>query len=352
MSAMPKFRAVEDPRYRQHAGPSGHPERPERLAAVAEALDAFGEQIERVRPREAEAQEILRVHERALLDRVAATRKPGLSALDPDTYACSESYAAALLAAGGSIDLVRSVANGVVRSGMAAVRPPGHHAEAHKAMGFCLFNNVALAARALQAEDGVGKLAIVDWDVHHGNGTQHYFESDPSVLYASTHQFPYYPGTGATNEAGIDRGEGATVNIPMPAGCGDAEYVGAFQRIIQPVMLGFQPEMILVSCGFDSHLDDPLASMRVSAEGFSQMTRLMRALADEVCGGKIAFILEGGYALSGLREGTTAVVEAMLDDQPAVLPRAEDLEPGSMLRPIVEAVARVHRGRFDSLGAG
>jgi acetoin utilization deacetylase AcuC-like enzyme len=264
---------------------------------------------------------------------------------------CDESYQTALLAAGGSIDLVRSVARGEVRSGLAAVRPPGHHAEADHAMGFCLFNNVAIAARALQEEEGLSRVLILDWDVHHGNGTQHFFEADPSVLYLSTHQFPYYPGTGAARELGVGAGEGGTVNVPMPAGCGDAEYLGVMQRLVVPVVRSFRPEMILISCGFDAHLEDPIASMRVSGDGFEAMTRIVRALADDVCDGRIAFILEGGYSALGLHEGTTGLMRAMLEPGSPALPKAQALEPGSTLRQVVDGVAAVHSGRFESLGA-
>ena len=351
MSATPSFRVIEDPRYREHQGPDGHPERPERLRAVGQALDAFGDQIDRVRPRPAEPQEILRVHQRELIDQIASTAAARLTALDPDTYACAASHEAALLAAGGSVDLVRAIARGEVRSGLAAVRPPGHHAESHRAMGFCLFNNVAIAARALQAEEGVDRVLILDWDVHHGNGTQHSFESDPSVLYASMHQFPFYPGTGAAGESGVGAGAGATLNIPLPAGCCDAEYIGVFQRLVAPVVMAFRPEMILVSCGFDAHADDPLASMQVSGDGFRAMTAIVRRLADELCEGRVAFILEGGYALSGLRDGTTAVVETMLAEQAPALPAPVELLPGSTLRHVVDSVAAVHAGRVDSLGS-
>jgi acetoin utilization deacetylase AcuC-like enzyme len=230
------------------------------------------------------------------------------------------------------------------------VRPPGHHAEADRAMGFCLYNNVAVAARALQAQEGVARVLILAWDVHHSNGTQHVFEDDPSVLYFSTHQFPYYPGTGAFGEAGVGRGAGATVNVPMPAGCGDAEYVGALQRLFVPVASAFRPDVVLVSCGFDAHRDDPLAAMDVSGEGFLAMAAIVRAAADELCGGRVVFALEGGYAPSGLSEGTAAVLEATL--RPAA-PRVAPVEmpAGSLLRRLVDSVVNVHGGRVPGLGA-
>jgi len=199
-----KIHVVEDPRYLSHRGPSGHPERPDRLRAVNETVREFEDVVSRRTPRPASEDEILRVHGRDHLARTAASATHGTGRFDADTYFCAESHDVARLAAGGAIDLVRAVATGAARCGLAAVRPPGHHAERDRAMGFCLFNNVAIAARALQAS-GVGKLAILDWDVHHGNGTQHTFEDDASVLYVSMHQFPFYPGTGAAHETGRGR---------------------------------------------------------------------------------------------------------------------------------------------------
>jgi acetoin utilization deacetylase AcuC-like enzyme len=218
-------------------------------------------------------------------------------------------------------------------------------------MGFCLFNNVAVAARALQRDEGVDRVLILDWDVHHGNGTQHSFEDDPSVLYVSTHQYPYYPGTGSAAEAGRGRGLGTTVNIPMPAGCGDDEYIGAFQRLLVPVAQGFRPDFLLVSCGFDAHAADPLAAMRVTGAGYGALTAIVRRLADELCGGRLAFVLEGGYDLGGVREGTRAVLDGILDSTPPELPRVVDLDPGSSLGHVVEQVVQVHRGRFPGLGS-
>ncbi len=344
------IRVVSDPRYLDHEGPDGHPERPERLVAVSRALEEFEGQVEHAPPREAEADEILRVHDRAHWDRVRQTAGTAVERLDPDTYACGDSFSVARLAAGGTVDLVRSVAEGRARTGIAAVRPPGHHAESDRAMGFCLFNNVAVAARALQADCGLDKLMIVDWDVHHGNGTQHSFEEDPSVLYLSTHQFPFYPGTGDFGEAGRGRGAGATVNVPMPAGCGDLDYLGVFERIVTPVARGFEPEMILVSCGFDPHRDDPLASMEVSQEGFAAMTVILRQLAEELCGARIAFVLEGGYSVLGLTEGTRALCGALSAEAPEVETETPELAEGSNLHWIVERAAAVHRGRFPEIG--
>ncbi len=353
MAVTRRLRIVDDPRYQAHQGPEAHPERPERLIAVGQALAAFESQLDRMTPRSAELDEVMRVHSADHVQQVKDTAARAPAHIDADTYVSSESFEVALLAAGGTIDLVRSAARGEASGGIAAVRPPGHHAEPNGAMGFCLFNNVAIATRALQEEEGVGKVLILDWDVHHGNGTQHFFEDDESVAYVSTHQFPFYPGTGAVDEVGTGRAEGSTINIPMPPGCGDAEYVGALMRVLVPVAHHFAPEMILVSCGFDAHRDDPLASMDVSADGFLAMTRIVRTLARELCNDRIAFVLEGGYSPIGLHEGMSAVLTAMLeDDESAALPKSPDAPPGSLLRAVVEPVAAVHRGRVPDLGAG
>ncbi len=351
MAASRVTAVVEDPRFLDHSGPSGHPERPDRLIAVRDALAPRRDRFEPLAPRPATPDEIQRVHGPQHLDRIARACANAPAQLDADTYVCAESLEIALLAAGSSIDLVRKVAAGRAQSGLASIRPPGHHAEADRAMGFCLINNIAVAARALQAEDGIERILILDWDVHHGNGSQHSFEDDPSVLYVSTHQFPHYPGTGAASEIGHGRGSGYTLNVPMPAGCGDAEYIGVFQRILVPAAQRFRPDFMLVSCGFDAHADDPLADMQLTGDGFAAMSAIVRQLAEELCGGRLAFLLEGGYALSGMREGTAAVLDAILDPTPPDLPAAVALTPGSRLDRILAPVIQVHRAHFPDLGA-
>ena len=341
---------VEDSRYRDHAAPPGHPEAPDRLEAVGAALDRRRDQLVTVPPRPASDTEILRVHDEPHLRRLEAAAARAPVQLDADTYVSPRSHEVALLAAGGAVELASRVARGTARRGIAAVRPPGHHAEADRAMGFCLLNNVAIAARALQADAGLDKLLVLDWDVHHGNGTQHSFEDDPTVLYVSTHQFPYYPGTGDASEAGRGRGLGTTLNIPLPAGCGDTEYVGAFQRLLVPAACDYAPQMSLVSCGFDAHRDDPLASMELSREGFTALTRIVCALADELCNGRVCFVLEGGYAPSGLVDGTSAVLDAALETKTA-LPATIDAPPGCRLRSVVDRVAAVHAAHYPGIGA-
>ena len=346
-----RFAVVEDPRYQEHAGPSGHPDCPERLAAVGQALDGVREGLVALPSRPADDGELLRVHTAGHLEALREATGAAPLQLDPDTYLSPRSLEVARLAAGGCIDLSRAVLRGQVDAGLAAVRPPGHHAEGSRAMGFCLFNNVAVAARTLQREEQVDRILVLDWDVHHGNGSQHSFESDPGVLYLSTHQFPHYPGTGAAGEAGVGRGEGATVNVPMPAGCGDAEYLGVFQRVVVPVVESFRPELILVSAGFDAHADDPLAGMGVSGRGFLEMARIVRALADDVCQGRLVFVLEGGYAPTGLREGIQAVLAASLAEQTPPLAKAVDASPGTPLAQVLDRVHAVHGRRIRDLGA-
>jgi acetoin utilization deacetylase AcuC-like enzyme len=342
---------IQDLRYREHRGPEGHPERPDRLLAVEEAIASRAGSLSNLAPREAGDEEILRIHEHAHLESISAAVRRAPTHLDPDTFVSPQSLEVARLAAGGSIDLARAVARGDLSAGLAAVRPPGHHAEGHRAMGFCLFNNVAIAAASLRAEEGVERILILDWDVHHGNGTQRSFEDDPNLLYFSTHQYPFYPGTGGIDEAGSGRGEGATVNVPLPAGCNDAHYVGALQRILVPLTLAFRPEMLLVSAGFDAHHDDPLAAMRVTGEGFAAMAAIVRALADDVCGGRLAYFLEGGYSISGLREGAGAVLDAVLTPEAPSLPPPVEAPSGSLLEQLVGALISVHGARYPRLGA-
>ncbi|HTY16321.1 MAG TPA: histone deacetylase [Myxococcota bacterium] len=341
---------VDDARYREHRPPSGHPERPDRLLAVAEAIAPRRDRLASLPARAASDEELAAVHPLAHVRAVEAAARAAPARLDPDTYVSDASYEVARLAAGAAVECARSVASGRSHAALAAVRPPGHHAEAARAMGFCLVNNVAVAAEALR-RDGVGRVLILDWDVHHGNGTQHLFEDDPDILYFSAHQFPFYPGTGDFVEAGRGRGLGATVNVPLPPGCGDLEYCGVLHRLLAPVAQGFRPELILVSCGFDAHRDDPLASMRVTGAGFAEMTRIVRALADDLCGGRAAFVLEGGYAASGLREGTAAVLDVLLEPSLRALAPAPELVPGSALAHVVGQVCAIHRNRYAGLGA-
>jgi acetoin utilization deacetylase AcuC-like enzyme len=306
--AMPVI-LIHSDRFAEHQTPPGHPERPER----AEVMDAIAERwrqrgAEIVAPRAATVEQLSRVHDPAYLRRISETAGKA-SQLDPDTYTSPESYDIALLAAGAAIDAVERVLNDSHKAAVAMVRPPGHHAERDRAMGFCLFNNVAVAAAHARAQ-GAAKVAIVDYDVHHGNGTQHIFEADPHVLYVSTHQFPYYPGTGAFTEIGREAGRGFTVNVPLEVGASDEDFQLAFEKIVVPVLRQFEPDVIIVSAGVDAHERDPLGGMRLSTEAFAAMTLELAAVAEECCRGRIVSVTEGGYDLQALASSLDAVIAA------------------------------------------
>jgi acetoin utilization deacetylase AcuC-like enzyme len=305
---------VSHPRCLEHFAGPAHPERPDRLSAVLERLRADGltAQLAGLEASEADIECIQAVHETAYVESVIAACATGRAMVDQgDTYVSSESHRAALRAAGGTIDACRKVLAGEWTSAFCAVRPPGHHAEEQGAMGFCLYNNVAVAARWLRSK-GVERVAIVDWDVHHGNGTQHTFERDATVFYASMHQYPFYPGTGAKGERGLGAGAGTTLNCPLAAGAGDAEWIAAFESELLPALEDFAPEFVLVSAGFDAHRDDPLAGMRLSEEAYRAMTRSLLELADRSAHGRLVSLLEGGYDLEALSRSVAAHVETLL----------------------------------------
>jgi acetoin utilization deacetylase AcuC-like enzyme len=296
--------------FAEHVTPPGHPERPERadvMGAVASRWRERGTEV--VAPRAATEEQLTRVHAPAYVRMIANTAGRA-TALDPDTYTSPESYDVALLAAGAAVDAVERVLDDAATSAFALVRPPGHHAERSRAMGFCLFNNVAVAAAHARTR-GASRVAIVDFDVHHGNGTQHIFERDPNVLYISTHQFPYYPGTGAADEAGEEDGHGFTVNLPLEVGAVDDDYAEVFGEVVVPVLEQFKPELLLVSAGFDAHERDPLAGMRLTTPAFAAMTGQLRAVADAACAGRMVLVTEGGYDLQALTASLDAVIETM-----------------------------------------
>jgi acetoin utilization deacetylase AcuC-like enzyme len=292
-----------DDRFLDHDAGPGHPERRERLSSTMAHLRAqnWFEQLHMLAPRMADESSIESVHDRDLIARARSACEQELPYLDVmDVGVSRDSFDVALLAAGGAQELSDKVIAGEVNNAFALCRPPGHHAEHNQALGFCLFNNVAIAARYLQREHGLDKILILDWDVHHGNGTQHTFEDDPSVLYISTHQYPYYPGTGAYSETGIGSGAGATLNCPMPAAAGDEEYRQAFVQRILPKIDQFAPEFIIISAGFDAHVDDPLANICLSTEFFAWMSARLMEAADKHCAGRLISLLEGGYNINTL----------------------------------------------------
>lgn len=292
-----------DDRFLDHDAGPGHPERRERLSSTMAHLRAqdWFEQLQMLAPRIADESSIEGVHDHDLIVRARSACEQGLPYLDVmDVGVSRDSFDVALLAAGGAQALADGVITGEVNNAFALCRPPGHHAEHNQALGFCLFNNVAIAARYLQKEHGLDKILILDWDVHHGNGTQHTFEDDPSVLYISTHQYPFYPGTGAYSETGIGPGVGATLNCPMPAAAGDEEYRQAFVQKILPKVDQFAPDFVIISAGFDAHVDDPLANICLSTEFFAWMSARLMEAADKHCAGRLISLLEGGYNINTL----------------------------------------------------
>jgi acetoin utilization deacetylase AcuC-like enzyme len=326
---MKQIGLIDDPIFDEHVAPGPHPERPERLDFARRGVRAATRDCDVVmfQARDANDQELARVHREAYIEELG--RVAGLSGyFDADTFYCARSVAAARRAAGGAIVLVDALLERRVSAGVALLRPPGHHALPSSAMGFCLLNNVAVAAAHARAK-GARRVLILDWDVHHGNGTQDMFYADPTVLYVSLHQFPFYPGTGAAGEVGSGDGEGYTVNVPLTAEAGDAEYASAFDRVVCPIAASYDADLVLISAGFDAHRRDPLAMMQLSADGYALMTtKLLAALPRRETTG-IGIVLEGGYDLVGLSESLASTVLALASDRPIV-------EPVGMLDPTHE----------------
>jgi acetoin utilization deacetylase AcuC-like enzyme len=304
---------VEDGRHVTHLLP-GHPERPDRVEAIRARLASVAglAALPRLAITPADDDALLRVHTRAHLDRVAALCAAGGGLFDADTYATPSSDACARISAGGAVAAVDAVVTGECDAAFAVLRPPGHHATASRAMGFCLYNNVAVAIERVRAERGVGRMAIVDIDVHHGNGSQDMYWNDAGVLYTSLHQFPFYPGSGALDERGGPQATGLTVNVPLPAGTPAAVWLREFDAIVMPALRAFEPELLVVSCGFDAHRDDPLAELLLETDTYAQVAQRLILLADRPPAPRSAWILEGGYDLEALAASTEAVLDVLV----------------------------------------
>jgi acetoin utilization deacetylase AcuC-like enzyme len=337
---------VRDQRFIEHRTGVHHIEVPRRLETIYSMLDADGrlkDRLVEIVPRFASLEEMEMVHGAEYVEKILDTAGEPLRYLDPDTVTSEQSCRAAFLAVGGVLEAVRSVAARETDTAFALIRPPGHHAERNRQMGFCLFNNAALAAEYARHTLGFQRVLIVDFDVHHPNGTQHIFEQTAQVLLFSSHRYPFFPGTGDMLEVGLGDGRGYSVNVPLPAQRDDSDLVLAYRRLLEPLAREFQPQLILVSAGFDAHFDDPIGGMRVSEHGFAALAQIVLGLADELCGGKSVFMLEGGYDLGALRKSTRAVLEAMLDGVPdAIVQRIEGgVRPASPVHDIIKSVAEV-----------
>ncbi|MGV1100807.1 histone deacetylase family protein [Thiovibrio sp. JS02] len=308
-----KTAVLKDRLFLEHDPGYTHVECPERLSVIYEELDKPENRERFLFPEFAPASfgELALNHSEDHINRVAETAGSQFAALDPDTHTSPRSYDAACLAAGAVIAGLKLVASGEADNAAALVRPPGHHAERDHASGFCLFNNIAVGARYALAHLGMERIFIVDWDIHHGNGTQHSFYDTDQVLYCSTHQYPYFPGSGGLQEAGRGKGEGYTVNVPLPGGQTDESFARIFNELFVPIARRYRPDCIMISAGYDTYVSDPLGTMAVTVNGFAYMSRVLVELAEELCHGRLVMVLEGGYNLQGLREGVLATLKEM-----------------------------------------
>jgi len=314
---MAKTGLIQDDRFQLHLTGRGHPERPERLAAIAQCLqdDGIDRQCVSIPFDPIELSLVERIHDRSYISRIIDACRQRHPYIDvPDSAICPQSYDIARLAAGAAVAAVDAVFNGTVDNAFCAIRPPGHHAEQRASMGFCLFNNVAIAARHAIDDHGLSRVLILDWDVHHGNGTQHTFETDPRVLFISLHGHPHfvYPGTGFPEEQGTGTGKGFTINIPMMPGAGDADYRRAFDETVVPAIDRFAPEFVLISAGFDAHRLDPLAPIDLDTDSYGWMTQTMLDVARRHAKGRLVSLLEGGYHLAALADSVHVHVERLL----------------------------------------
>jgi acetoin utilization deacetylase AcuC-like enzyme len=337
---------VVDSRFLQHDTGTSHPENAGRLEAIYGMLETceYRPCCLQLSPQPCSEDDLALVHARGYIAKVAATAVRPFGSLGADTPVSARSYRSARLAVGGTLQAIGEVWAGRLVNALALVRPPGHHAETARAMGFCLFNNVAVGAVFARKELGARRVLIVDWDVHHGNGTQHTFERDPQVLFFSSHQHPHYPGTGLYTETGLGPGEGFTVNLPLTkGGYGDKEFTALYQRILQPLALEFGPDLILVSAGFDIHTQDPLGRMRVTPEGFAALTRLLMDIAARCCEGKLVLVLEGGYRREALKASIRSVLGELTDQSQTDYKALADQADGRKVDYVFHRCAMVHR---------
>ena len=334
---------VYDPVYLKHDLPS-HPENARRLKRVLSTLEEAGmlARLKPLEPRPATAEELQRVHTAAHIERVQRVAQAGGGYLDPDTYVSPGSFDAALMAAGGVVRAVEATLAGEVANGFGLVRPPGHHATATRAMGFCLFNNVAVAARAALAGRKVARVFIADFDVHHGNGTQDACADDPAIFYFSTHQYPHYPGTGHWSETGNGAGEGTVLNVPLPPGVGDPGYAQIFAELVWPLAERFRPDLILVSAGYDAHWSDPLAQMNLSLTGYAWLQQELVRMAEQWCDGQIVFTLEGGYQLDVLACGVLNGLHALTGKDTIADPIGPSPYPERPVDALIARLQEVH----------
>lgn len=300
----------------EHDTGPGHPEKPDRLQAITDHLKKIQlwQKLQHIVIESVPEEYLLSTHTDEYIRFLERACREGMTVLDQgDTHACDKSYKIARLAAGGVIAAVDAVMSGILSNVFCAVRPPGHHAERDKAMGFCLLNNAAIGANYAKIKYGVERIIILDWDVHHGNGTQQIFYSDKSVLYISTHQYPFYPGTGSRGERGNGEGEGYTLNIPMFAGAGEEEFIDAFSEEILPSFENYHPDFVIISAGFDAHRDDPLANLNLTDQSFAKFTSLVRDYTEHICSGRIVSILEGGYNLNALARSVESHLRILME---------------------------------------
>ena len=329
---------VLDDRYILHDTGDGHPERARRIEVLLGAIEERPG-LRRVAPRPATGEEIVLVHDERHFEAIGRTRGVSRAAFDADTPVSADSFETACLAAGGVLALIDEIMATRLDNGFAMVRPPGHHAERSQAMGFCLFNNIAIGAAYLQRRYKLDRILVVDWDVHHGNGTQHSFYRDPGVLFISTHRYPFYPGTGGIDEVGSGDGTGFTVNVPLLPGFGDAEFADVFDSVVVPVAERYEPQFVLISAGFDAHARDPLGGLAATEAGFARMARSLLSVAKNYSENRCAAVLEGGYDLRAIRDSSVAVLDELTGSSAELPPISAG---ASRAAPIVEAVRKRH----------